>query len=167
MAAGRPSKYTQEFAVQAEKLCRLGATNRELGDFFNVDTRTIERWASEHEEFCRSIKTGKEVADDRVERSLYHRANGYEHSAVKIFMPSGAEKPVYAPYVEHVPPDTTAAIFWLKNRRPEQWRDKHDHDVNVGVTVELVRYTDTPSVQLGAAQLPAPSVVRLGEGDQT
>jgi hypothetical protein len=41
------------------------------------------------------------------------------HDAVKIFMPAGAKKPVYAPYVEHVPPDVTAAIFWLKNRDPE------------------------------------------------
>ena len=53
----------------------------------------------------------------RVERSLYERANGYSYDAVKIFMPAGAKKPVYAPYIEHVPPDVTAAIFWLKNRR--------------------------------------------------
>jgi hypothetical protein len=66
---------------------------------------------------------GKAEADKRVERSLYERANGYSYDAVKIFMPAGAKKPVYAPYVEHVPPDTTAAIFWLKNRDPAQWRD--------------------------------------------
>ena len=51
------------------------------------------------------------------------RANGYTYDAVKIFMPAGAKKPVYAPYREHVPPDTTAAIFWLKNRDPAHWRD--------------------------------------------
>jgi hypothetical protein len=51
------------------------------------------------------------------------RANGYSYDAVKIFMPAGAKKPVYAPYREHVPPDTTAAIFWLKNRDPAHWRD--------------------------------------------
>ena len=45
------------------------------------------------------------------------------YPAVKIFMPAGAKKPVYAPYVEHVPPNTTAAIFWLKNRDPARWRD--------------------------------------------
>src|SRR5271167_3722254 len=56
-------------------------------------------------------------------RSLYQRANGYSYDAVKIFMPAGAKKPVYAPYREHVPPDTTAAIFWLKNRDPAHWRD--------------------------------------------
>jgi hypothetical protein len=65
----------------------------------------------------------KAEADKRVERSLYERANGYSYNAVKIFMPAGAKKPVYAPYVEHVPPDVTAGIFWLKNRDPAQWRD--------------------------------------------
>jgi hypothetical protein len=59
----------------------------------------------------------------RVERSLYERANGYNFEAVKIFMPPNREKPVYAPYVEHVPPDVTACIFWLKNRDPQHWRD--------------------------------------------
>jgi hypothetical protein len=53
-----------------------------------------------------------------VERSLYARANGFHYEAVKIFMPAGAKTPVYAPYVEYVPPDTTAAIFWLKHRDP-------------------------------------------------
>ena len=71
----------------------------------------------------RALKIGKAEADNRVERSLYERANGYSYETVKIFMPAGAKKPIYAPYVEHVPPDTTAAIFWLKNRDPAHWRD--------------------------------------------
>jgi hypothetical protein len=55
---------------------------------------------------------------NHYERSLYHRAIGYNYEAVKIFMPTDREKPVYAPYVERVPPDVTACIFWLKNRDP-------------------------------------------------
>jgi len=49
--------------------------------------------------------------------------SGPSYDALKIFMPAGAKKPVYSPYREHVPPDTTAAIFWLKNRDPAHWRD--------------------------------------------
>ena len=56
-------------------------------------------------------------------RSLYRRANGYGYDAVKVFMPAGAKAPIYAPYVEHAPPDVTAEIFWLKNRKPHDWRD--------------------------------------------
>jgi hypothetical protein len=58
-----------------------------------------------------------------VKRSLYSRAVGYNYEATKIFMPAGHTKPVCARYIEHVPPDVTACIFWLKNRDPEHWRD--------------------------------------------
>lgn len=156
MPAGRPSKYTQEFAIQAEKLCKLGATDKDLADFFEVDTRSIYRWANEHAEFCQALKVGKAEADNRVERSLYHRANGYSFEAVKIFMPAGAVAPVYAPYTEHVAPDTTACIFWLKNRRPDLWRDvtKHEHDGTIRVEKierEIVHTSDSDSRSLPTA----------------
>jgi hypothetical protein len=75
------------------------------------------------------------VADERVERSLYQRAVGYEQEEVKIFMPGGAEDPVYAPFRAKIAPDVTAGIFWLKNRRGDSWRDKHD--VEHGITSDL------------------------------
>lgn len=125
---GRPSSYKDEYAEQARKLCLLGATDDDLAEFFGVSNRTIYRWQTQHDGFCQALKAGKDVADDRVERSLYHKAVGYTFDAVKIFMPSGAAEPVYAPYKEHVPPSDTAAIFWLKNRRKGDWRDKHEHE---------------------------------------
>ncbi len=121
---GRPTSYDPDFVRQAEKLCELGATDTDLADFFEVAISTVYLWKTKHPEFSEALKIGKASADDRVERSLYNRANGYTFDAVKIFMPAGAKKPVYAEYREHVPPDTTAMIFWLKNRRPNQWRDK-------------------------------------------
>lgn len=126
MSIGRPTSYKPEFATQAEKLCHLGATDQELADFFEVSVRTIYRWKADHVEFCQALKAGKSMADDRVERSLFQRAVGYEQDDVKIFMPAGAEQPVYAPFRAKIAPDTTAAIFWLKNRRRAEWRDKHD-----------------------------------------
>jgi hypothetical protein len=118
----RPSKFKPEFIEQARKLAQLGATDREIADFFEVCEATLNRWKGDFPELCASLKIGKAESDDRVERSLYHRALGYKHDAVKIFQVNGV--PLEVPYVEHFPPDTTAAIFWLKNRRPEQWRDK-------------------------------------------
>ncbi len=118
---GRPSKFKPEFVAQAEKLCRLGATDEEIADFFEVDVRTVYRWKGEHDAFCQALKAGKDEADDRVERSLYARALGYQHEAVKLFQHNGAV--IAEKYVEHYPPDTTAAIFWLKNRRTDRWRD--------------------------------------------
>jgi len=126
MAGGRPTKYDPDFARQALKLAELGATDQEMADFFEVEVRTLYRWKHDHDEFCQSLKTGKEVADERVERSLYQRAIGYEQEEVKIFMPANAEAPVYAPFRAKIAPDTTAAIFWLKNRRKNDWRDKQE-----------------------------------------
>ena len=127
--AGRPTDYREAYAEGARKLANLGATDAEIADFFDVvDVRTIYRWKNTHDEFCQALKAGKDQADERVERSLYHKAVGYEQKAVKIFMPAGATDPVYAEYVEKLAPDTTAAIFWLKNRRSQEWRDKITHE---------------------------------------
>ena len=130
MAGGRPSSYEPEFAKDAEKLCMLGATDLDVAQFFEVDVRTVYRWKIDYPEFCQALKSGKEVADDLVEDRLFKRATGYSHDAVKVFMPANALAPVYAPIVEHHPPDTTAAIFWLKNRRPERWRDVKAQEIS-------------------------------------
>lgn len=137
---GRPSAYQPEMAKQAAKLAQLGATDQEVADFFEVDVRTVYRWKHDHDEFCQALKTGKEIADERVERSLYQRAIGYEQEEVKIFMPANAEKPVYAPFRAKVAPDTTAAIFWLKNRRAADWRDKQEieHSGNIGGILDSI-----------------------------
>ncbi len=143
---GRPTKYKTAYNAQAEKLCKLGATDAELADFFEVCEDTIYEWKKVHPKFSESIKKGKTLADANIADSLYQRAKGYSHKAVKIF-PTGGEKlneegekesaPLLVPYTEHYPPDTTAAIFWLKNRQPKKWRDKQEVDIRTpeGVTV--------------------------------
>lgn len=138
----RPSKFQEELIPQAEKLCKLGATDMEVADFFEVDVRTLYRWKAENEAFCQALKAGKEVADERVERSLYARANGYEHNEVDIRVVGGAI--VQTPIRKYYAPDTTACIFWLKNRKPAEWRDKveteHSGAIQIGrVTREIVR----------------------------
>jgi hypothetical protein len=138
---GRPPAYKVEYAKQAEKLCLLGATDMELADFFGVDVRTISRWMVTKPAFCQASKAGKEALDNRVERSLFQQAVGYEQPAVKIFMPKDAIEPVYAPYREKVQPNVAAAIFWLKNRRKADWREKvdveHKHTFSLVDLVEM------------------------------
>lgn len=143
---GRPTKYKTTYNGQAEKLCKLGATDAELAEFFEVCEDTIYEWKKVHPKFSESIKKGKTLADANVADRLYQRAMGYSHKAVKIF-PSGGETedaegkkekgPLIVPFIEHYPPDTTAAIFWLKNRQPKKWRDKQEIDVRTpeGITV--------------------------------
>lgn len=119
---GRPSLYDAAFPDQARKLCRLGATDKELADFFGVDVATIGRWKLQHAGFREALKDGKEVADAEVADRLYQRALGFSHREDKILQHNGV--PVIVPTVRHYPPDTVACIFWLKNRRPDLWRDK-------------------------------------------
>lgn len=129
----RPTKFKQEFVAQAEKLCRLGATDIEIADFFEVDVRTIHRWKADNEAFCHSLKSGKAESDDRVERSLFARATGYEHDEVDIRVVGG--EIVQTPIRKYYPPDTTAGIFWLKNRRSDTWRDKQEVEHSGNVTI--------------------------------
>lgn len=123
---GRPTDYIPQYAHVARLMCANGATDAELANAFGVTTVTIWRWQSKHTEFCNALKVSKGEYDARVERSLAQRAIGYSYDAVKIFMPSGAEAPIYAPYAEHVPPDPGAAKIWLCNRQPDQWRDRKE-----------------------------------------
>lgn len=132
-AVGRPTVYKEEYAEQAAKLCALGATDDELADFFEVHRATIYRWKLDHPEFCDSIKSAKSVADERVERSLYQKATGYEvteEQAVKLKVDQYKEEVEVVEVRKHIAAETTAAIFWLKNRRPTDWRDVKAQEIS-------------------------------------
>lgn len=137
MPAGRPTDFSPDYIEQGKKLAELGATDREIAEFFEVSERTVYRWQHDHEEFCQALKAGKDKADERVVKSLYRRAVGYTHDAVKIMQYEGSE--VIVPYEEHHPPDVTACIFWLKNRRSAEWRDRVETSVNGQITVLVSR----------------------------
>lgn len=125
---GRPTRFKAEHCGQALKLCRLGATDKDLADFFGVDVATVNRWKMKHPDFCESLKAGKTVSDAEVANMLFKRALGYSHPEDKIMQYEGS--PVIVPTIKHYPPDTIAAIFWLKNRRPDLWRDKVTQEIS-------------------------------------
>jgi hypothetical protein len=149
MPQGRPTDYREHFNEQAEKLCKLGATDKELADFFNVNEDTIHEWKKVHPSFSESIKAGKQLADANVAQRLYERAMGFEHDSEEIKVISiggedGGSEIVRVPVRKIYPPDSTAAIFWLKNRRPKEWRDKQDvameHSGSIGFTgIEIIK----------------------------
>lgn len=106
------------------KLCLMGATDADLAQAFDVSERTINNWKTSKEGFFQSIKDGRQNADAEIANALYHRAKGYSHPEEKIFNNNGEEMRVET--TKHYPPDTAAAFIWLKNRQPQNWRDKKE-----------------------------------------
>ena len=128
MPAGRPSKYDEVDLMKVEKLAGFGLVNDELADMLSINSDTFYEWKKTHTEFSEAIKRGKLKADLRVTQSLYKRANGF------FYDEKTKEKGVETKIVtKMVVPDTTAAIFWLKNRQPEKWRDKQEVDHTVSL----------------------------------
>ena len=121
---GRPSSYRVEFCEIAAQMMAAGATDSELCEHLEIHHSTMYRWIAQFAEFRAAVKLGKLAADERVERSLYHRAVGYSRPTFKIMQYEGV--PVIVQHVEHLPPDPAAAIHWLKNRKPEDWRDRRE-----------------------------------------
>jgi hypothetical protein len=99
----------------------LGATNDTLAERFEVCRRTIDNWIATIPEFSDAVRQGREVADSAVVSALFTRATGMEQKVTKVFCRRG--QPVTANYTVQLPPDVRACIFWLRNRRPEQWRE--------------------------------------------
>ena len=121
---GRPTKYKKEYDKLAYNYCLLGATDAELAVFCDVSESTINLWKLEYPSFSESIKKGKTNADANVANALYNRALGYNHREEKVFNNNG--EIVTYNTTKYYPPDTGAAMAWLKNRQPDKWRDKQE-----------------------------------------
>jgi transposase-like protein len=143
---GRPTKYDEAFPSIAYEHCLLGATDKELAEFFGIAESTLYEWKKEYPEFSEAIKKGKAPADAQIATALFNRANGaewVEEQAFKLKTVTyeGGKRVLEEERLEVVevtrraPPDTTAAIFWLKNRKPEVWRDKQDLELSGEVKI--------------------------------
>lgn len=153
MAGGRKTKYNKDNCGQVEKLCKLGATDKEIADFFGVAESTINLWKKAHKQFSESIKKGKIIADAEVAHSLHKRAIGYQYDEVTYeklgvndngmavddkgdIEATKAEAYKRKVVTKEVPPDVAAANIWLKNRRgkvdkgAQRWADK----IEAGIT---------------------------------
>jgi transcriptional regulator with XRE-family HTH domain len=125
-ARGPKTGYTPDCCDEARRACMLGATNEELAGLLGVSRATIHNWMEEFPDFKKAIEEGKVAADARVAEKLYQRAIGYERPATRFFSnPDGP--PTQVDYTYHHAPDTSAAIFWLRNRRREDWREQVEH----------------------------------------
>lgn len=129
----RPTKYRDSFPIIARAMCRIGAKDEDLAKAFEVKVRTIYRWEKKYPEFCQALKEGKAKVDAEVEDSLLKRAMGYEYEETKIIGRKGKNGDTIERVEKtrkQVAPDVLAAIFWLKNRRPDLWRDVQRREVS-------------------------------------
>lgn len=152
LAAGEPligghtSPYLPEFDRVAQVMCEAGATDFELGRAFNVSERSIIKWRQTIPSFGAAAQTGKEPCDERVKRSLYQRAVGYDVTSEKVFNVGG--KLVRVKLIEHIPPDPQCMLKWLHNRKPEEWRDQQQLKILPPTVKELSDWELAKSILL-------------------
>ncbi|MCK5644050.1 MAG: transposase [Gammaproteobacteria bacterium] len=131
---GRPTRYSPTYHPKLiEALAESGKTDEDIAKRIGIAASTLYKWLKEKPEFSESRKRGKDKPDDEVEAALLRKAKGYtlhlkKEVSVSLGQGQGAELEE-ATFDHHVAPDTVAGIFWLKNRRPERWRDKIDHEI--------------------------------------
>lgn len=134
LPSGRPTKYLKKFDKEVFKLCLLGAKDEAIANFFEIDVATLTNWKKSKPSFLASIRAGKEQADNEVAQSLFNLARGYSYDAIelKVTADGGGTSSVEKVKVKkHVPPNDRAIAFWLKNRRPDLWRDKTEVDQTI------------------------------------
>lgn len=112
-----------------EGWARDGLTDEQIAKNIGISKQTFYDWKKKYADFSDTLKNGKEVIDIQVENSLLKRALGYEYEEVSEKFEGGVltERKVTK---KQVVPDTTAQIFWLKNRKPSVWRDKAQVDID-------------------------------------
>ena len=122
-----------------EGWARDGLTDKQIAKKMGISEVTLNSYKKKYPKFFKSLKKGKEVVDYEVEKALLKRALGYEYT--EVTEEGGV---VTKKVTKEVKPDTTAQIFWLKNRKPDEWRDKKniDLDINKIPDINLVRGAD-------------------------
>lgn len=158
MAKGKYQEWlTEEGLLQLESWARDGLTDKQIASNMGITEQTLNVWKKNYPSLFESLKRGKAVVDIQVENALLKRALGYSYDEVTKervldYDPStgqvvGSHMEVTKTVRKEVQGDTTAQIFWLKNRRPEQWRDKKD------VSVEGEINTNNPFKGLSTDEL--------------
>ena len=134
---GQPTRYKPEYVEQVYKLTVKGLTDKDLADLFKVREQTVNNWKNKYPEFFESLKRGKDEFDSNViEKSLARRASGYQYTETTKAINKEGKMVIIKEVVKEIAPDPTSIIFWLKNRRPDRWRDVQH--VEATLTIEEI-----------------------------
>ena len=136
MAKGKYHEWlTDEGLLKLEGWARDGLTDEQIAHNMGINIATLYAWKNKYSDICEALKKGKDVVDTLVENALLKRALGYTYTETtreRVFNPETGKAGIVTTkeVVKEVIPDTTAQIFWLKNRRPDKWRDVKKLDVD-------------------------------------
>lgn len=149
---GRRGKYEdwldEDSLLKVQGWARDGLSNEQIAHNMGITFQTLYKWQDKYSELREALKKGKEVVDREVENALLKRALGYEYDEVTqepvTDKDTGiTEMRVTKRVTKQIVPDVTAQIFWLKNRKPEEFRDKRDVElsgsVDLGSIIEKAR----------------------------
>lgn len=169
MAKGKYQDWlTVEGLLQLEAWARNGLTDEQIADNIGISRSTLSEWKKKYSDISDTLKRGKDVVDIQVENALLKRALGYEYTETtqerivdydEKGQKTGSHMEVTKQVTKEVVPDTTAQIFWLKNRRPDLWRDRKE----VGVEGKI--QTSNPYDELSVEELRA--LARKCEEDES
>ena len=136
MASGKYQEWlTKEGLLKIEGWARDGLTDEQIAHNMGVAYSTLKVWKEKYSAISAALKRGKEVVDREVENALLKRALGYTYNEVTQEADEFGELAVSKVVTKQVSPDVTAQIFWLKNRKPAEWRDRKETELsgNIGV----------------------------------
>ena len=140
----RPTEYIPEVHVPwVQTLAMEGLIDKEIAERMGIARSTLKLWERNYTELSDALKMGKQSADAKVQQSLFRRATGYMEKEKKIIVEmdsEGKQKPARIETTEkHIVPDVGAICFWLKNRRPDEWRDKKDVELSGNPFEDLMK----------------------------
>lgn len=149
--AGKRGKYedwiTDDGLLKVQGWARDGLSNEQIAHNMGITFQTLYKWQDKYSELREALKKGKEVVDREVENALLKRAMGYEYDEVTQEPVEDKETGevqmrVTKRVTKQIVPDVTAQIFWLKNRKPEEFRDKRDVGFSGHVELPVVLHDD-------------------------
>lgn len=137
---GRKSGFNESLQSRIVALVEEGKTLAQVAEIIGVSIPTIYNWFGQHKDLLYAVRQARQIADELVEAALFSRAQGYSHPEEKVFCTKDGEIITHDTQRHH-PPDTQAAMFWLRNRQPEKWREKVE-GTEVNVNLSPAKLTD-------------------------
>lgn len=137
---GRKSPFNEKIQATIIRLVEAGKTEEEIAEIIGVCKTTLTNWKGKHQDLLFAVREARQAADSLVESALFGRAVGCKVPETKVIVTKLGDV-IREDVDRYYPPDTQAAMFWLRNRQPERWKEKTEGDVNVNQTVQVNNMT--------------------------